>query len=126
MRVEEMLASALLLSLERLVGLENLSKLNRFPKVAEWVKGGPDGAILQFTETAPSGPMYGGRRVVSAYDSSAEAARRIALLPDGASDITCFGVGDGVLIRQLLERPGTKRESCPFGPASFVLTPIAF
>ena len=81
------------LSLERLVGLENLSKLNRFPKVSDWVKADADGATLQFTETAPSAPIYGGRRVVSAYDSSVEAARRIALLPERASDITCFGVG---------------------------------
>ena len=91
------------------MGLENLSKLNRFPKVSDWVKADADGATLQFTETAPSAPIYGGRRVVSAYDSSVEAARRIALLPERASDITCFGVGDGVLIRQLLERPGTNK-----------------
>ena len=58
-----MLASASL-SLERLVGLENLSKLNRFPKVSDWVKVDPDGATLQFTETASSAPIYGGRRVV--------------------------------------------------------------
>ena len=91
------------------MGLENLSKLNRFAEVSDWVKADPAGATLQFTETAPNAPIYGGRRVVSAYDASAEAARRIALLPVSASDITCFGVGDGILIRQLLERPGTKK-----------------
>ena len=45
----------------------------------------------------------------SALMTQASKPRRIALLPERASDITCFGVGDGVLIRQLLERPGTNK-----------------
>ena len=74
-------------------------------------EGDPSGPVLQFADGSARGPMYRGRRVVSAYGSSAEAARRISLLEDGASDITCFGVGDGGLIQQLLERPQTEARS---------------
>ena len=95
----------------RLVGLENLSKLNPFRGI-RLGQGGPDGAPFNLP-TAPSA-YHGG--VESYADSSVEAARRIALLPE-CIYITCFGVGDGVLIRQLLET-GNKGESCPFGPAS--------
>ena len=89
------------------MGLENLSKLTAFEGI-RLGQGGPDGATFNLPKLRPVPDLWGtsSRRVLMTKRRSRTSYRAPSRC---ASDITCFGVGDGVLIRQLLERPGTNK-----------------
>lgn len=84
-------------------------ELDRFPHICSWFEQGDEGLSLTIDETPASSVSYNGIRICSGFDPEGEAFQRVSMLPSSISELTCFGVGNGLLIEQLVRLPNLKR-----------------